>query len=101
MLIRIWQFRPHPDKVPEFQSVYGSRGAWATLFRRSPGFVGTELLQSTSDPNLYVTVDRWEDAASWDAFKQTFSEEYASLDDRCESLTVNESEIGTFHSPAA
>jgi len=100
MILRIWQFRPHPHRLIEFKSIYGPKGLWALLFARSSGFLGTELLQSTLDPNLYLTIDRWEDASSWEVFKRAYSNEYATLDKQCENFTASEIEVGTFNFPA-
>jgi quinol monooxygenase YgiN len=96
MFVRIWQFRARADKAAEFRAAYGSSGAWAALFRRGTGYLGTEFLESTADPAIYVTVDRWESAAAWDVFLREWSDDYAALDRTCEDLTVAEEEIGAF-----
>ncbi len=101
MLIRIWQFRARADKVADFRAAYGPGGDWARLFRRAPGYSGTELLESTMDPAIFVTLDRWESAAAWEAFLRAWSEAYTALDRECEPLVHDEAEVGTFHSPAA
>jgi len=100
MILRVWQFRPHPDRLSEFRSVYGPNGPWALLFAQSSGFFGTELARSTLDPNLYLTIDRWDEASSWELFRRTHSNEYEALNKQCEELTLEETEIGTFRSPA-
>ncbi|MBX2991890.1 MAG: antibiotic biosynthesis monooxygenase [Bacteroidetes bacterium] len=94
--LRIWQFRPNPQKVSEFVDVYGPNGEWAKLFRRAEGYIETELVQSATDPSIYVTIDRWRDGESWEAFKSAYGEAYAELDWQCESLTIEEREVGNF-----
>jgi heme-degrading monooxygenase HmoA len=101
MFIRLWQFRPRPDKVAEFRTVYGGQGDWATLFGRARGYLGTELLQSMTDPLTYMTLDRWETSEAWEAFIRTWPSEYAALDRRCESLVLEETHVGAFSWPAA
>jgi heme-degrading monooxygenase HmoA len=88
--------RVRPDKVAEFRTVYGSHGEWAMLFRRAPGYLGTELLESTTDPTSYVTLDRWETGAAWEAFLHAWPQEYAALDQQSESLVLEEVEVGAF-----
>ena len=100
MFLRIWQYRVRPDKTDRFRIVYGPTGAWADLFGRAAGYQGTELLQSASEPDTYVTLDRWESAEAWAAFLQAWPEDYAALDQRCDSLTVAETEVGGFFEPA-
>jgi heme-degrading monooxygenase HmoA len=99
MFVRIWQFRARPEKAGEFQTVYGSSGAWAQLFGRAAGYLGTELLESATDSATFLTVDRWESAEAWAAFLSAWPEEYAALDRQCEPLTVVEMEVGTFLTP--
>jgi heme-degrading monooxygenase HmoA len=60
------------------------------------GFLGTELLQSSAEPDTYLTLDRWESAEAWAAFLQAHPEDYAALDQRCDSLTLQEVEVGVF-----
>jgi heme-degrading monooxygenase HmoA len=95
---RIWQFRVPSEKADEFRLIYGPDGDWAKLFRREAGFLGTELLHSTTHPNIFLTIDRWDTVESWAAFLRAWGEEYAALDRRCKSLTVSEGEIGNFQS---
>jgi heme-degrading monooxygenase HmoA len=96
MFVRIWQFHTKADCEAGFRATYGSLGAWAELFRRGAGYLGTELLESTADPTIYITVDRWESAEAWQAFLREWSEDYDALDRTCEELTLDEAEIGAF-----
>lgn len=101
MFVRIWQFRARPDRVAEFRAAYGPDGVWAGLFRRGAGFLGTDLLASTTDADTYLTVDRWESADAWAVFAREWREAYADLDRRCEALTVAEVEVGAYEAPGA
>lgn len=96
MFVRIWQFRVSTDKADEFRAVYSSDGEWARLFQRETAFLGTELLQSTTHPNIFLTIDRWDSAEAWAAFLRAWGDEYAALDRRCQEWTFAEGEIGTF-----
>jgi heme-degrading monooxygenase HmoA len=98
--VRIWQFRVASEKADQFREVYGQDGAWATLFRREIGYLGTELLQSTTHPNVFVTIDKWDSAEAWAAFLRAWGEEYAALERRCDELTLSEGEIGAFEAMA-
>jgi heme-degrading monooxygenase HmoA len=101
LFVRIWQFRVDPEQADEFGEIYGPRGAWARLFRREIGFHGTQLLQSVTDPNTYITIDSWESAEAWAAFLRAWGDDYAVLDRRCTALFIDENEIGNFESADA
>jgi heme-degrading monooxygenase HmoA len=80
--VRIWEFRVPSDKADEFRAVYGPDGEWARLFRRETAFRGTELVQSCTHPNIFLTIDRWDSLEAWAAFLRAWGDEYAALDHR-------------------
>jgi heme-degrading monooxygenase HmoA len=92
----VWRFTIHPESKVRFESIYGPNGAWAVLFARSAGYRGTELLRETTDPDSYLTIDRWESAAAFEEFRRQFAAEYEALDRDCEDLTQTETKIGIF-----
>jgi hypothetical protein len=96
MLRIIWRFRAKEKRVDEFRNVYGWKGKWANLFGRSPEYQGTILLQDTSDPLVFIVIDRWASADSFARFQQLFRPDYESLDQKCNDLTDEETRIGDF-----
>ena len=94
MHVIIWEFTVRLENVLAFEAAYGPAGAWVALFRRAPGYRGTELLAAGN--GRYLTLDRWTDRAAYGAFRRSAAADYAALDTRCESLTAAEREIGTF-----
>ena len=90
----VWEFRVKAGREAEFERRYGPEGDWAQLFRRSPAYHGTELLHDTADARRYLTVDRWESAKAFEAFKQRTAEAYEKLDRECEALTESEHCLG-------
>jgi heme-degrading monooxygenase HmoA len=96
MYVVLWRFRPREGRQSEFERAYGPSGEWALLFRRSDGYLGTELLQRSEDPREYLTLDRWTSRAAYEAFRARWSDEYRRLDHRLEELTEEETLLGTF-----
>jgi heme-degrading monooxygenase HmoA len=86
----IWLFDVKPDRVAEFERVYGADGEWAALFRRVDGFEDVELLRDVEAAHRYVVIDRWASAAAFEEFRARWKAEYEALDARCEELTVKE-----------
>jgi heme-degrading monooxygenase HmoA len=86
----VWEFQPAPRREREFEEAYGSTGPWAALFRRDPGFLGTDLVAPREPGGWYRTIDRWESAAAYERFKQMWDAEYVALDLACEALTLHE-----------
>lgn len=93
---RLWQFDVPPDRKDAFERVYGANGRWAELFRRSPGYLGTILLEDRSVPGRYVTIDRWTSEEAFETFRARFAKEYAALDVECGALTTAEISWGSF-----
>jgi heme-degrading monooxygenase HmoA len=97
--VALWEFRVRPGREAEFERIYGPQGDWARLFAGTPGFLGTELLRDLSDPRRFVTVDRWESRALYQAFREHSAAGYAQVDARCEELTASEAALGAFETP--
>ncbi len=90
----IWEFVVREGCEREFEEAYGSKGAWAVLFAKSPEHLGVELLRDTTAPRRYATIDRWASKDSFARFKQEHGTEYEALDARCEAWTEKELKIG-------
>jgi heme-degrading monooxygenase HmoA len=101
LFVRIWQFRVASEKADQFREVYGPAGPWTALFAREIGFLGTELLHSTTHPNIFLTIDTWDSAEAWAAFLRAWGNDYTAFDHRCRELCVSEGEVGCFESVAA
>jgi len=94
MIVIVWEFRVRPGREAEFERAYGPEGDWARLFRRSPGYRGTELLRDPHDPERYLTLDRWADAAAFETFQAEHRADYLALDEACEPLCGEERLLG-------
>ena len=95
MYVIIWEFQVKEEYEAEFEQIYGPDGAWAQLFKRGEGYLGTELLRDMEQPRRYLTLDRWRSRAAYEAFQKRWAEAYKELDRRCEGLTEQEVIIGS------
>src|SRR5215510_4892280 len=92
----LWEFRVPAARRAEFEAAYGARGPWAQLFAQGKGFVSVELLRCGDEAGRYVTVDRWQSRADFEAFKRDFGAEYGALDQQLEGIAEKEIRIGAF-----
>ena len=91
----IWRFHVRVERESEFVDLYNSEGAWAQLFRKSPGYLGTELFKACDVPLTYLTVDYWSSEVVYRQFKSRHASDYAALDEIGEALTSDEVFLGT------
>jgi heme-degrading monooxygenase HmoA len=98
MYVIVWEFFVSPEHVPNFVAAYKSDGAWAQLFARADGYLGTELLSATGTDHAstFITIDRWKTAEDFTRFQERFGTEYRELDTQLEGVTVSERKLGTF-----
>jgi heme-degrading monooxygenase HmoA len=96
MFVIVWQFDIVEEQVAAFEASYGPQGSWATLFGRSPEYLGTELLRDAYVPGRYVTIDRWRSEDAFRAFRARHDADYEALDRACDALTAAETRIGAF-----
>jgi len=93
MFVRVWEYDVLPAHAAEFERTYRGDGAWAQMFRRVEGFVGTELFRSAETPGRYLTVDRFVTEKSWLDFRRDHATDYQRLDEQCAGLTAAEREV--------
>src|ERR1700689_1591886 len=94
--IVVWEFQVKEECQVECVAAYGPDGEWARLFRRSPEFLGVELLGSAGNPGRFFTLDQWCSSAAVDVFLSANATAYDVLDRRFSGLTVWERRIGGF-----
>ena len=92
----IWTYEVQEGREADFERLYGPNGSWAQFFRKSPQYLGTDLLRDRDKKGRYVTVDRWVSQEAHRAFVSEHREEFAELDGQGEKLTKNEALIGNF-----
>jgi heme-degrading monooxygenase HmoA len=92
----VWEFIVRQDQISQFEKTYSASGDWAALFRRCTGYLGTALLRDADNPRRYLTIDRWDAAASHATMRARFAKEYEALDRACEGLTESERQVGIF-----
>lgn len=92
----VWEFRVRLDRVGEFEEKYGPEGLWARFFRRSAGYLRTELVRDVAAANRFLTLDYWQTEEAFHEFKQQNLAEYERLDKEFEGLTEQETRLGAF-----
>ena len=97
-LVIIWEFRVAAGKRREFEGAYGPLGQWARFFgsTKNNGYIETQLIRDAAIPTRYLTLDFWTSLQAYDRFKKENKAEYEAIDQRCESLTEREREVGRF-----
>ena len=96
MFVIIWKYRVKPGRERDFVRVYGREGAWVRFFRKSSGYLGTELREPDSPGGEFETTDRWISRAAFESFKRENRVEYNKIDKHCESLSTDEVKVGEF-----
>jgi hypothetical protein len=94
--VRVWKFRPPQGREQEFALAYGPDGVWAALFGKAKGYLGTILYRPGHTDAWWLTVDRWNSAADFEAFGHDFGEEYCALDAQLEGVAGEEEFVGAF-----
>ena len=88
-----WEFLPAPGRAEEFVAAYGASGPWVTLFKRAPGYLGTQLLPIVERPGWYRTIDNWTSVDAYAAFRAEYADEYRAIDIACARFTAQERNV--------
>ncbi|MBL8542576.1 MAG: antibiotic biosynthesis monooxygenase [Hyphomonadaceae bacterium] len=89
----LWSYEVAPEHERAFIAAYGPEGDWARLFATAAGFLGVDLYR---DGARFLTIDRWQSEAAFQAFQAARGAEYQALDARCDALTLAETRLGAF-----
>ncbi len=92
----VWEFRVRSGGTKQFEQAYGFHGEWVRLFRQSPAYIRTELIQDVHEASRYLTLDFWASEAAYESFRESRKDEYKIIDARCERMTEEEREVGRF-----
>ena len=90
MFVRVWAYEVPDDRAAAFTTAYAADGAWAELFGRAAGFLGTELYRDDVRGEVFLTIDRRRNEEDWRSFLRTFGEAYEALDAQLEGLAASE-----------
>jgi heme-degrading monooxygenase HmoA len=94
----MWEFEVREGCETAFLEAYATDGVWARLLRRSPEFLGVELVQSVKHPLRFFTLDAWTSRAAFESFRVQYAESYETLGVKLAGLTEWERRIGAFPS---
>ena len=92
----VWEFWVRQDREAEFVVKYGPEGAWARFFRRSRGYLRTELVKDVAADHRFLTLDYWETEEGFRSFREQNLAEYERLDKEFAGLTEKETRLGAF-----
>ena len=96
MYVVIWEFKVRPECQSDFIDLCGHSGEWTQWFRKSPEYIGTDLLRSNEDVNLFLTVDKWNSKTAYDQFYNSDRDTFNRLDQKGETYTLEEKLIGAY-----
>lgn len=92
----MWEFKVRAGMEKRFEKAYGPGGDWARFFSQDASYITTELVWQLKASRTYVTLDFWISQEAYDAFRKQHFARYEAPDQKCESLTQRECEIGRF-----
>ncbi|MBR9919897.1 MAG: antibiotic biosynthesis monooxygenase [Bacteroidetes bacterium] len=73
MITRLVKLTFHPENTDRFQTIFKT---YRSAIRKSPGCKHLEAWQDISDPRIFFTYSKWEDAADLENYRhsETFRE---------------------------
>jgi len=99
----LWKYQVRPERLREFERIYGPGGDWAQFFAQGKGYLGTALLADPERSGRYFTLDYWVSQEAFKRFREQNKARYEAIDQRCAALTEREARLGSFlcHGPVA
>jgi heme-degrading monooxygenase HmoA len=85
-----------PECAAEFHAAYGPSGDWARLFARGDGFLAFELYEDAMRRGYFLTLARWANAETFEAFKSAHGEDCATIERALAPLSMRRERMGAF-----
>jgi len=98
MYVVIWQYKIKSDFRSRFVDLYGPEGEWIAWFKKSPDYLGTDLLQLNDTGDIYITIDRWKSKKLYEEFYNSDRASFGQIDRKGETFTSEEKLIGAYTS---
>jgi len=92
----IWKYTILKEHEAAFVAGYGPEGEWVRFFRKGEGYRGTDLWRDHTRPHVFVTIDRWESPAAYNAFADAHAAEYERIDEKYAPMCRSELRLGDF-----
>lgn len=92
----VWEFHVPTGKRRAFEVAYGPEGDWVRLFKTGVGYIRTDLIRDLNSANRFLTLDYWRSLRDYEEFRKKNRDAYFAIDQKWESLTTKEAEIGRF-----
>jgi hypothetical protein len=92
----VWVYEVAAADAAAFRRAYGPDGAWVAFFRRSHGYLGTDLLEEGGDPARFITIDYFDARRARERLVEERRDEYDAIDRRWEAVTGSERFLGEF-----
>ena len=93
---RVWKFRPPRGAKPNSNEPIRALASGRSCFASTPGYQGNDLLRPTEPGGWWLTIDRWDSAANFEAFTEVFGNSTGALDTELEGIAGEEEFVGTF-----
>jgi hypothetical protein len=83
----IWELKVKFKEREKFEQFYDAKGEWVNFFRKSPEYLGTDILESGEGDGIFLVIDEWSSGEAYDEFLKIRKADYDLLEEKAKSAS--------------
>ena len=96
MIAIMWQFDVKKGREAEFEQLYGVKGEWTALNRKTRSYLGTSFLRDQARASRYIIIEYWSEMLVYEEHRASRTAAIVSLEERSATLVDAVEPLGIF-----
>ena len=89
----IWELKVKYKEREKFEQFYDAKGDWVRFFRKSPEYLGTDVLENGEGDGIFLVIDEWNSEEAFTEYVKTRKAEYDLLEEKGKSASRTKKRI--------
>ncbi len=96
----IWELKVKFKEHEKFEQFYDAKGDWVKFFSKSPGYQGTDVLDSGEGDGIYLVIDEWQSEEAFNTYILSRKQDYDLLEAKAKNASRTKKRIWINPNPA-
>jgi heme-degrading monooxygenase HmoA len=89
----IWELKVKFKERDKFEQFYDAKGDWVRFFRKSPDYLGTDVLESGEGDGIFLVIDEWHSEEAFNEFRNSLKADYDLIEEKAKSVSRSKKRI--------
>ena len=89
----IWELKVKFKEREKFEQFYDAKSDWVKFFKKSPEYLGTDILDSGEGDGIFLIIDEWQSETAFSEYIKTRKADYDLLEEKAKSASRRKKRI--------